>query len=134
MYSINTKVRVRYAETDQMGYVYYGVYPQYFEIGRVELLRSLCISYRELEERGFLLPVVHFSIDYLKPAFYDEELIIKTSIDSIPHVKISFKYSTYNAQNDILNTANTTLVFLDKETKKPCPAPEFLIQVLKDKI
>ena len=134
MYSINTKVRVRYAETDQMGYVYYGIYSQYFEIGRVELLRSLGISYRELEGRGFLLPVVHFSIDYLKPAFYDEELIIKTSIDTIPNIKIGFKYSTYNEQNDILNTANTTLVFLDKETKKPCSAPEFLIQALKDKI
>ena len=134
MYFINTKIRVRYAETDQMGYVYYGIYSQYFEIGRVELLRSLGISYRELEDRGFLLPVVHFSIDYLKPAFYDEELIIKTSIDSIPSVKIDFKYSTYNEQNDILNTAHTTLVFLDKATKKPCSAPEFLIQALKDKI
>ena len=134
MYFINTKIRVRYAETDQMGYVYYGIYSQYFEIGRVELLRSLGISYRELEDRGFLLPVVNFSIDYLKPAFYDEELIIKTSIDSIPHVKIEFTYSTYNEQNDILNNANTTLVFLDKATKKPCSAPEFLIQALKDKI
>lgn len=134
MYSHETNIRVRYAETDQMGYVYYGVYAQYFEIGRVELLRSLGFSYKELEKKGILLPVVHFSMDYFKPAFYDEELLIKTSIETLPSVKINFRYSSYNRKGDLLNTANTTLVFLNKETKKPCAAPGFLIQTLEDKI
>lgn len=134
MYSHETNIRVRYAETDQMGYVYYGVYAQYFEIGRVELLRSLGFSYKELEKKGILLPVVHFSMDYFKPAFYDEELLIKTSIETLPSVKINFRYSSYNRKGDLLNTANTTLVFLNKETKKPCSAPGFLIQTLEDKI
>tara|TARA_Y100000780_G_C13361639_1_gene293119 strand:- start:13 stop:255 length:243 start_codon:yes stop_codon:yes gene_type:complete len=79
MYSSETKVRVRYSETDQMGFVYYGVFAQYFEIGRVELLRSLGISYKKLEEEGYFLPVVNFEIHYKKPAFYDE-LSIKTTI------------------------------------------------------
>jgi len=73
MYSFETKIRVRYGETDQMKYAYYGIYAQYFEVGRVELLRSLGISYKKLEEEGYFLPVVNFKIHYKKPAFYDDE-------------------------------------------------------------
>ena len=96
MYTHQTKIRVRYGETDQMKYVYYGVYAQYFEVGRVELLRSLGITYKELEEMGFALPVVNYNINYKKPAFYDDELTIETSIKEIPKVKIVFYYNTYN--------------------------------------
>ena len=71
MYSSETKIRVRYGETDQMGYVYYGVYAQYFEVGRVELLRKLGISYKELEQQGYALPVVNFDINYKKAALYE---------------------------------------------------------------
>ena len=74
MYSLTTKIRVRYGETDQMGFVYYGVYAQYYEVGRVELLRSLGISYKKLEEEGYLLPVVNFEINYKKAAHYADEL------------------------------------------------------------
>ena len=96
MYTHKTNIRVRYSETDQMKYVYYGVYAQYFEVGRVELLRSLGISYKELENKGFALPVVNYNIDYKHPAFYDDELTIETTLKEIPTAKIIFQYKTWN--------------------------------------
>ena len=131
MYTHKTKLRVRYGETDQMKYVYYGIYAQYFEVGRVELLRSLGLSYKKLEEMGYKLPVVNFNINYKQPAFYDDELTIETSVIKIPSVKIVFGYKTYNLSDELLNTAETTLVFIDSETGKPCKAPEFLINKFK---
>ena len=127
MYSFETKIRVRYGETDQMKYAYYGIYAQYFEVGRVELLRSLGISYKKLEEEGYFLPVVNFKIHYKKPAFYDDELTIETTIKVKPSVKIIFNYKTYNENGELLNTAETTLVFINIKTGKLCQAPEFLL-------
>src|SRR5690348_9666098 len=98
MYSHETKLRVRYGETDQMGYSYYGNYAQYFEVGRVEMLRSLGVTYKEMEDEGIALPVYTFSIKYYKPAFYDDELTIKTTINKMPAARISFNYQTYNAK------------------------------------
>jgi len=131
MYSFETKIRVRYGETDQMKYAYYGIYAQYFEVGRVELLRSLGISYKKLEEEGYFLPVVNFKIHYKKPAFYDNELTIETTIKVKPSVKIIFNYKTYNENGELLNTAETTLVFIDVKTRKPCQAPELLLNKFK---
>ena len=133
MYSFKTKVRVRYAETDQMGFVYYGVYAQYFEVGRVELLRSLGVSYKSLEEEGYFLPVVNFEIQYQKPALYDDELTIKTTIKEVPSTRIEFYYETFNMDNESLNTAKVVLVFIDKNTKKPCLPPDIIINKLKEK-
>jgi len=132
MYTHKTELRVRYGETDQMKFAYYGIYAQYFEVGRVELLRSLGITYRELEEMGFALPVVNYNIDYKKPAFYDDKLTIETSIHEIPKVKIVFNYKTINEKGDLLNTAETTLVFVDSETGKPCLPPDILIDKFKE--
>jgi len=132
MYTRKTKLRVRYGETDQMKYAYYGVYAQYFEVGRVELLRSLGITYKELENLGFVLPVVNYNIDYKKPAFYDDELTIETTIKETPSIKIIFNYRTLNEKGEILNTAETTLVFVDSKTGKPCQCPEILINKLKE--
>jgi len=134
MYSFETKVRVRYGETDQMGFVYYGVFAQYFEIGRVELLRSLGISYKKLEEKGYFLPVVNFEIQYKKPALYDDELTIKTTIKQLPSARITFYYETYNAEDILLNTGKVVLVFVEKTTKKPCPPPALIIDKLKEKL
>ena len=131
MYTHKTKLRVRYGETDQMKYAYYGIYAQYFEVGRVELLRSLGLSYRELEEMGYALPVVNYNINYKKPAFYDDELTIETTIVQAPTVKIVFSYNTYNEKGDLLNTAETTLVFIDSKTGKPCTSPKTLTDKLK---
>ena len=134
MYSFKTKVRVRYGETDQMGFVYYGVYAQYFEVGRVELLRSLGVSYKSLEEEGYFLPVVNFEIQYQKPALYDDELTIKTTIKEIPSSRIVFYYETFNMGNELLNTAKVVLAFIDRKNKKPCLPPDIITDKLKQKI
>ena len=85
MYSTENKIRVRYAETDRMGYVYYGNYAQYFEVARVEMLRNLGISYKSLEDSGVILPVIDFTIKYIKPAFYDDFLTVKITLKQMPN-------------------------------------------------
>ena len=130
MYSKDVTFRVRYGETDQMGYVYYGVYAQYYEVGRVELLRSIGVSYKSLEEMGFELPVVNFTINYLKPAFYDDNLILKTSLKTMPTSKIIFHYECFNEKRVMLNEGKVILVFVDSETKKPCKPPQLIINKL----
>ncbi len=134
MYSLETKIRVRYAETDQMSFVYYGIYAQYFEVGRVELLRSLGVSYKEIEEMGYALPVVNFNVKYKKPAYYDDELTIKTTIKELPSAKITFYYETYNENKELLNTAEVVLVFVNKESGKPYFAPKVIMNKFKENI
>jgi acyl-CoA thioester hydrolase len=134
MYSFKTKLRVRYGETDQMSFVYYGVYAQYYEVGRVELLRSLGVSYKEIEAMGFALPVVNLNINYKKPALYDDELTIKTTIKAMPSAKIVFNYETFNENGDLLNTGEVVLVFVNKETGKPCFAPEIIMKKIQEKL
>ncbi len=116
--------RVRYAEADRMGYLYYGNYAAYFEVGRVELLRSLGIGYRELEDRGVLLPVRDFSVKYLKPAYYDDELRLDTTIQELGKARIGFGYNMFNSQGELITTAHTTLVFVNKGTGRPMAAPD----------
>lgn len=127
MYVSETRIRVRYAETDQMGYVYYGNYAQYFEIGRVEALRQIGTSYKEMEDDGVMLPVYSLTISYKKPAIYDDLLLIKTTITELPMVRISFTYEVYNEQGELLNTGSTMLAFVDKKTNRPCKAPQIFI-------
>ena len=123
MYQYSVKLRVRYAETDQMGYCYYGNYAQYYEVARVETLRSLGISYQKLEAKGLLLPVSDFRIKYILPALYDQELTIRCDFKELTEFKIIFDYETYNEDSKLLNFGNTTLVFVDKQTKKPVNCP-----------
>ena len=134
MYSFETKIRVRYGETDQMSFVYYGVYAQYYEVGRMELLRSLGLTYKELEEMGFALPVVNLNINYKKPAYYDDELTIRTTIKELPSAKITFYYEILNTNNELLNIGEVVLVFVNKETGKPCLAPEVIMEKFKEKL
>ena len=134
MYSFETKIRVRYGETDQMSFVYYGVYAQYYEVGRVELLRSLGLSYKEIEAMGFALPVVNMNIKYKKPAFYDDELTIRTTIKELPSVKITFHYETLNEKGELLNVGEVILVFINKKTGKPCFAPEVIMNKIEEKL
>lgn len=124
MFSSTTQLRVRYGETDRMGYVYYGNYAEYFEVGRVEALRALGWNYRDMEDSGILLPVYSFSIRYFKPAFYDDLLTVKTMIRQRPGARIQFHYEIYNEQQEKLNEGETTLVFINAATKRPCGAPE----------
>ena len=122
------KIRVRYSETDQMGVVYYGNYAAYLEVGRVETLREMGFPYRDLEAKGILLPVVNLTVNYKKPAVYDDLLTIKTSVKQIPSIKIVFESEIYNEQGDLLIEAFVTLVFVDSKTKKPIKGPDNLIQ------
>ena len=130
MYQHSINIRVRYAETDKMGYCYYGNYATYFEVARVEALRNLGISYKALEDDGIILPVVDFKVKYLKPAYYDDELTIFVKIEEIPTVKIKFHYETFNSKNEKLNFGDTTLVFVDEKTGRVNKPPEKLIYEL----
>ncbi|MEC3881376.1 acyl-CoA thioesterase [Parapedobacter sp. 10938] len=123
MYTFETTVRVRYAETDQMGYVYYGNYAAFYEVGRVELFRSLGFSYKALEDRGVMMPVLELYSRFLKPSRYDEEITVRTHLKEKPGVKIRFEYELLNQQRELLNTGSTTLVFVDMKRNKPCVAP-----------
>ena len=132
MYTHSTQIRVRYSETDRMNYVYYGNYAQYFEVARVEALRNLGISYKELEEvEGVMLPVLDYQIKFFKPGFYDELLTIKTSIVKMPEARIFFEYEVLNDKNELINKASTTLVFVNKTTGKPIPAPVNFLKLLQ---
>jgi acyl-CoA thioester hydrolase len=130
MLSSTIQFRVRYAETDQMSYVYHGNYAQYLEMGRIEWLRNIGISYKEMEESGIMLPVFNLNINYLKPAKYDDLLTLKTTLEKTPSVKINFNYEIYNEQNELLTTATTTLVFINMETNKPTRPPKYLLDKL----
>lgn len=122
---------VRYAETDQMGYVYYGNYAQYLEMGRVAWLRSLGVSYRTMEKRGVMLPVVSMQIDFKKPALYDDLITVRSKLKKIPSVKIEFDYEIFNEANELLVTANTVLAFLDMKTKRPVMCPDYVLEKFK---
>lgn len=123
-------IRVRYAETDPMKYVYYGNYATYLEVARVELFRELGMPYNEIEEQGIWLPVSEFSIKYLKPALYDENLEIHTFIRKIPGVRMEFDYEIYNASKEKISEAKTTLFFLDSKKNKVIKCPQFLLDLL----
>lgn len=130
MISSDIQIRVRYGETDRMGYAYYGNYPLYYEVGRTELLRQYGLSYRELEDKGILLPVSDMHVEYLAPALYDEIITVRTSIKVKPGIKIVFHYEVYNSKNELINKATTTLVFVNGQTRKPCRPPvEFMSRI-----
>jgi acyl-CoA thioester hydrolase len=124
MYEYNTQVRVRYAETDRMDVVYYGNYAQYFEVGRVETLRSLGISYKDVESMGIILPVVELQIKYLRPAKYDDLLTIKTIIKTLPtDHKILFHQEIYNELGKLLTIGTVKLYFMDEKLEKKAEMP-----------
>ena len=124
-------LRVRYGETDPRKYVYYGNYAEYLEVARVELFRTLGISYDEIEKRGIWLPVSEYKIKYLKPAFYDEILEIHTYVRKVPGVKIEFEYEIYNDSKQKITEASTTLFFLDATTNKVSRCPNFLMELIQ---
>jgi len=129
-YEFSTNIRVRYAETDQMGYCYYGNYASYFEVARVEALRERGVSYKEMEDNGILLPVKKFEIAYHQPAKYDDLLEIRTQIVQLEGVRIAFTYKTYNEAGVLLNEAYTLLVFVSTETQKPMAIPPAIFEQL----
>lgn len=125
-----TRIRVRYGETDQMGYCYYGNYAQYFEVGRVEALRSIGVSYKDLEEQGVMLPVSEFSVKYFFPALYDDNLKIITYVTKVEGARIFFDYEIFNESEKLLAKANTTLVFVNKSNMRPTSPPKTFMDLL----
>ncbi|MDO1511273.1 thioesterase family protein [Maribacter confluentis] len=130
MRSNQISFRIRYSETDQMGVVYHGNYAQYLEMARVEWLRVLGISYKKMEEDGIMLPVISLSINYLKPALYDDLITVKVILNKKPVVRIEFDYEITNEAGELLATANTVLVFMDIKRKRPTRCPDFLLKKL----
>jgi acyl-CoA thioester hydrolase len=130
MYTSETYVRVRYSETDQMGYVYYGNYATYFEVGRVESLRQLGLTYKQLEEMGVMMPVLENKSKYHSPALYDDHLKVVTTIYEKPSVRICFNYTIYNEANVLIHEGETHLAFVDKKTGRPCRPPQLFMDVL----
>lgn len=131
MFSTDIQIRVRYAETDQMGYVYHGNYATYFEVARVEALRSLGVTYNELEKQGIMMPVLEIKTKFIRPAKYDQVLTIRIFIKKLPNVRVLFEYEVFNEAQELLTVAETTLVFVDAHTMKPIPTPSSVTEALQ---
>ncbi|MFI5148690.1 MAG: acyl-CoA thioesterase [Bacteroidia bacterium] len=128
----DVQIRVRYGETDRMGYVYYGNYAQYFEVARVEALRTFGISYREMEEGGIMLPVHTYSVKFGKPAYYDDLLTIRTRIVKLSGTRIFFSFETFNEKGEQINKAEISLVFINIVTQKPCQPPDSIAKQISN--
>lgn len=131
MYTSETNIRVRYAETDQMNVVYYGNYPQYFEVGRVESIRQLGYSYKDMEAGGVIMPVVELTAKYLRPAHYDDLLTIRTTLKELPVAhRVEFHQEVYNEQGKLLTMGKVVLYFLLAKTMEKTKMPEDLAKKL----
>lgn len=131
MYQSETFVRVRYGETDQMGYVYYGYYAMYYEVARVEALRQLGLTYKSLEETGIIMPVLENHSYFIAPGRYDELLRIVTTVREKPGVRIRFTYDIYNEKNELINRGETLLAFIDRKSGRPVRPPQVMVEVLR---
>jgi acyl-CoA thioester hydrolase len=132
MISATAKVRVRYAETDRMGYVYYGNYATYYEVARGELMRKLGLSYVKFEADGYFLPIAEMRVKYIKPALYDELLSVKAILKSWRHGRLEFEYEVYNEKGELINTGYTLQVFVDGNTRRPTRPPQYFIEALEN--
>lgn len=128
----HTFVKVRYAETDQMGVVYHGNYPQYLEIARLDWLDQLGVSYKTMEAEGVMLPVYQLNIKFIRPAIFDDVLRIETQLKELPRARIEFFYEIFNEKLELTTTASTILVFMDAKTKKPIRCPDYILEKLKN--
>ncbi|HSI89811.1 MAG TPA: thioesterase family protein [Adhaeribacter sp.] len=124
MYQTDVQIRVRYSETDQMGYVYYGNYAAYYEVARTEAFRQLGIHYKEMEADGVMMPVLELKTKYIRPAKYDDLLTIRLFLKHFPGAaRIKFEYEVFNEAEELLNIGETTMVFVDMKTGRPTPTP-----------
>jgi acyl-CoA thioester hydrolase len=126
------QIRVRYGETDQMGYLYYGNYAQYYEVGRVEMIRSLGLTYKHMEEEGgILMPVVELQTKYLRPIFYDNLVTVRTELRELPDRFITFHVQLLNEDGKLCTTGEVRLCFFSGAEKKVVSAPEYLMQEIR---
>jgi acyl-CoA thioester hydrolase len=127
-----TKIfRIRYAETDQMGFAHHSNYLNYFEMARIEWLNSLGFSYAELERKGIIMPVVAAQVNFKSPAFFDDPLRIKLTIERIPKVTIKIDYTIINDEDKEITNGSTILAFLNRETNRPIRCPQALLEIVE---
>ncbi len=131
MFTYEHQIRVRYGDTDQMGYVYYGNYGYYYEHARAEAMRHLGLTYKQIEDSGTMMPITRMNIKYIQPALYDQLLTIKTQITHLPHRIVTFTYQVFNEAGTIINEGETQLIFVDAVTRKIKSAPGILLDALK---
>jgi acyl-CoA thioester hydrolase len=131
MYTAETKIRVRYGETDKMGFLYYGNYPEYFEVSRTDMIRTIGLSYKEIEDRGIIMPVRSLKVDYRIPAQYDDLLTVRSILKKLPEIRLDIDYEIFNDRHQLICTGNTVLAFVDTHTKKPRRAPDFFLEPMK---
>ena len=132
MFIHDTQIRVRYGETDQMGYLYYGNYAQYYEVGRAEAIRSIGLSYKEMEEKlKIMMPVMSLQMRFVRPALYDELLTVRTTLRQLPADTITFYMEIFNEKKKLVNGGSVKLCFVDMTNNKTIPTPPYLIDALK---
>lgn len=129
--SHDLKLRVRYEETDQMGVVHHSNYIVYYEAARSSLMRSLGVSYAEMEARGVMMPILDVQSKYLWPAYFEEELTIRIRIDEVPMARATFHYEVYNEAGRLINTGTTVLGFIRSDTRRPCRVPQWFVELLE---
>ena len=127
MIESRTQIRVRYGETDKMGFVYYGHYALYLEVGRAEAMRQLGLSYKEMEDLGIIMPISHLEIKYVSPARYDDLLTVITTVRELPAARMHFEYEIHKPGNILVCKAKTTLAFINHTTSRPVPAPKWFL-------
>ena len=131
MITSENNIQIRYDEVDKMGYVYHGNYAKYYHISRTELMRSVGLSDKELENYNIIMPIIELNIKYLKPVYYDDIITIKTLLQKLPDTRMRFDHEVRNANNELINTASSTVVFVDMVTRLPMRAPKFFVDKLK---
>ncbi len=131
MITHKTNIRVTYPDTDQMGTVHHSNFAKYCEVARWELFRSIGISYKSVEEAGYMLPVIRMNFHFIKTTHYDELLNIETSLKEVKGARIWFTYIIYDSKGELVNRAETELAFVRRSTWKPCQIPEFIARVLE---
>ena len=125
------KIRVRYVDTDQMGIVHHSNYVKFFEVARTEWLRAIGLTYKEMERRGVMMPIVEVNIKYRQPAYYDELIKVKAMVDELPMARMVFRYEIYGEDGRDIASGSTTLGFIDSQTRRPQRAPKWLMEVLE---
>ena len=127
MKNFSIKIKVRYCETDQMGLVHHGSYINYFEEARISWISNLGFSYSEMEKSGIILPVSKLNVSYLRPAYFDDELVVNVELAELPTSRLIFNYTIKN-KDEVVVTGTTVLAFLNKETKKPVRCPDYMLE------
>ncbi len=134
MLSAEAKIRVRYAETDRMGYVYYGNYATYYEVARGELVRKIGVTYVQLEDDGYFLPIAELRVKYIKPALYDELLTVRVTLKNFESAKLEFEYQVFNQKGELINTGYTLQVFINGKTRRPTRPPKYFVKAIEQAI